>query len=173
MTPEQLSRELRLGSGPFLARWRGIAGLSLLSIASMGIISLYQTGIIKHLPEPPGFNADKVDAAAEAYQYLMTPDAVLGLGSYAMTLALAAMGGQERTREQPWIPLLLAAKVLVDAANAGKLTLDQWTKHRAFCFYCLTAAAATFGTVPLAFGEARAAWRHITSKAHTVRGDKA
>ncbi len=37
-------------------------------------------GIIEHLPEPPlpYFDADKVDAAAEAYAKLSTPDAVIG-----------------------------------------------------------------------------------------------
>jgi hypothetical protein len=91
--------------------------LSLAAIGSMGMIVLYQTGIIKHLPEPPlpGLDADTVDAAAQAYAYFMTPDGVLGLGNYAVTLGLAAMGGQNRARTHPWIPLALAAKVALDA----------------------------------------------------------
>ncbi len=104
MKPEELSRQLRQGSGEFLARRRKIVGLALTAAGSMGLISLYQMGIIKHLPEPPlpYFDGDKVDAAAEAYAMLSTPDAVIGLGSYATTLGLAAMGGQDRaTREQP------------------------------------------------------------------------
>ncbi len=164
MKPEELSRQLRGASGPFLARRRGVAGLSLAAIGSMGLISLYQLGIIGHLPEPPfpGLDADKVDAAAEAYAYLAMPDGVLGLGSYAATLGLAAIGGADRATAQPWLPLLLAAKVGVDAAMAGKLTVDQWTKHRAFCFWCLLASAATFATVPLVVPEARAALRRLT-----------
>ncbi|HSH82021.1 MAG TPA: vitamin K epoxide reductase family protein [Herpetosiphonaceae bacterium] len=166
MKPETLSRQLRKGSGPFLARRRGIVGLSLVSVNAMGLIVLYQMGIIEHLPEPPiaGLDADKVDASAEAYAYFSTPDAVIGLGSYAVTMGLAAMGGQDREIKQPWIPLALAAKVLVDAAQAGKLTVDQWTKHRAFCFWCLLAAGATFATVPLAIPEARAALREVSGK---------
>ncbi len=162
MTAEELSRELRLGTGTFLARRRGIIGLSLISAASMGIISLYQMGIIEHLPEPPGFNADKVDAAPEAYAIFATPDAVLGLGSYAGTAVLAAMGGQDRAVRQPWIPLAMAAKVLIDAANALRLTWSQWAKHKAFCSYCLLAAIATFATVPLVVPEARAAFQQLT-----------
>ena len=167
MKPDILSRQLRTGSGPFLARRRGIVGLSLVSINAMGLIALYQMGIIKHLPEPPlpRFDADKVDASAEAYAYFATPDAVIGLGSYAVTMGLAAMGGEDRATRQPWIPLALAAKVLVDAAQAGKLTVDQWTKHRAFCFWCLLAAGATFATVPLALPEARAALERVMTQA--------
>lgn len=163
MKPEELSRQLRRGSGKFLIRRRKIVGLALTAAGSMGLISLYQMGIIKHLPEPPlpRFDADKVDAAAEAYSKLSTPDAVIGLGSYAATLGLAAMGGQDRATERPWIPLALAAKVAFDVVQASKLSVDQWTEHRAFCFWCLLAAGSSFATVPLVVPEARAALRQL------------
>ncbi len=164
MKPEELSRQLREGTGKFLRHRRGVAGLALTAAGSMGLISLYQMGIIKHLPDPPlpYLDSDKVDAGAEAYSKLSMPDAPLGLGSYAATLALAAMGGEGRARERPWIPLALAAKTVLDALQAGKLTVDQWTKHRAFCVWCLIAAGCTFATVPLALPEARQALRHLS-----------
>ncbi len=166
MNAAELSRQLRTGQAPMLARRRKIVGLSLVSITSMSIIALYQMGIIKHLPEPsiPYLDADKVDASAEAYSYFATPDAVLGMVSYGVTAALTAMGGADRAREQPWIVLALAAKVAVDAVGAGKLTVDQWTKHRAFCSYCLIAATATFATVPLVIPEARVAYRELSNR---------
>ncbi len=119
----------------------------------MGLIALYQTGIIKHLPEPPlrFFDADRIDASAEAYKRFATPDALLGLGSYAATAGLAAMGGRDRAR---WISLALAAKVGFDVANAVRLTVTQWRDYRAFCFWCLIAAGATFAMVPLVMPEA-------------------
>lgn len=165
MTPEQLSAELRLGSGSFLSRRRGVVGLSLVSVVSMGAVVLYQMGLIKHLPEPPlpMMDADKVDASGEAYELLSMPDGALGLGSYAVTLGLAAMGGKERAVQRPWIPLALAVKAFVDAVQAGRLTVEQWTKHRAFCFWCLLSAGATFAVVPLVVGEARAALRRLLS----------
>ncbi len=163
MNPGMLSSELRQGSGGHLRQRRWTVGLSLTAAASMGLISLYQMGIIKHLPEPPlpGFNADKVDAAPEAYKTLSMPDAVLGLGSYAATMTLAAMGGADRARTQPWIPLALAAKVAIDVSQAGRLTVNQWTKQKAFCFWCLTASAATFATVPFVLPEAKAAFARL------------
>jgi hypothetical protein len=163
---KKLSWQLRQGSGDFLKQRRSMVGLSLVAIGSMGMITLYQMGLIKHLPEPPlsGMDADKVDAAPQAYAYLSTPDAVLGLGSYAVTLGLAAMGGPQRAREQPWIPLALSGKVGMDALVAGKLTFDQLSKHRAFCFWCLLAAGATFAMIPLVLGEARTAFRQFSGK---------
>jgi len=152
--PTQLSRELR--TSPKLRRRRQVVGLSLIASASMGVIALYQTGLIKHLPEPPlpKMDADRVDASAEAYSRFATPDAILGLGSYAATMGLAAMGGEDRARDMPLVPLALAAKVTFDVANAVRLTVDQWTKFRAFCFWCLIAATATFAMAPLVVGEA-------------------
>lgn len=163
MRPEALSLQLRQGTGTALRRRRGVVGLSLAAMTSMGVITLYQVGIIKHLPEPPlpRLDADKVDAAAEAYAKFAMPDATIALGSYAATIGLAAMGGQDRAVAQPWIPLALAAKVAFDALQAGKLTRDQATRQHAFCFWCLTAAMATFASVPLVIPEAYAALRRL------------
>ncbi len=163
MRPEELSRQLREGSGEFLAQRRKVAGLALAAAGSMGLITLYQLGVIKHLPDPPlpGFDSDKVDAAAEAYSMFSMPDGPIGLGSYAATLGLAAMGGENRAVERLLIPLALAAKVTLDALQAGKLTVDQVKDHRALCLWCLVAAGATFAAVPQVIPEARAALRHL------------
>lgn len=159
MRGRELSRELRRGDGDDLRRRRGIVGLTMAAIGAMGVVALYQTGIIERIPEPPlpGLDAEEVDASAEAYERFDTPDAVIGLNSYGTTMMLAAMGGSDRARTRPWIPLVLAGKTLFDAAQAGKLTYDQWTKHRSFCSWCLLASAATLATVPLALPEARRA----------------
>ncbi len=160
---EVLSQELRLGSGQFLAQRRSIVGLSLLAVGSMGLITLYQMGIIRHLPEPPlpMLNADKVDASAEAYSRFSTPDGILGVGNYAITAGLAAMGGQDRAREQPWIPLALAVKVAFDTSQAIRLFFDQKRKYRAFCSWCLLSASTTLVTIPLVIPETYAALRQL------------
>lgn len=159
----ELSRELRHGDGEDLRRRRWVTALSLVSIGSMAAVSLYQMGLVRHLPEPPlpGLDADRVDGSGEAYRKLNTPDGVIGLRSYATTLALAATGGEDRARTHPWIPLALAGKAAFDALQAGKLTRDQWTKHRAFCSYCLVAAGVAFATLPLVLPEARSALRSL------------
>lgn len=166
MRAKDLSHELREGEGGFLTERRGIVALGLAAAASMGVIALYQIGILKHLPEPPipGFDGDKVDASEEAYSHLQIGDAFIGLGSYAATMGLAAMGGKNRAQTQAWIPLVLLAKTGADAAQAAKLTVDQWTKHKAFCFWCLLAAAATFAALPLAVPEALAALDNVRKK---------
>lgn len=161
--PDQLSDELRHGRGEFLEERRAVIGLSLFSAGMMGLIGLYQTGILNSLPEPPlpHMNTDRVNASAEAYSYFSVPDAWLGFISYGITAALAAAGPRDRWNSAPALPLAMAAKAMADTAVAGKLSVDQWTKHRAFCIWCLLSAGATAAVVPLVLKEASAAWRKL------------
>lgn len=159
LRPRELSRELRHGKGGYLPHRRGIIVLSLLSLGCMGFISLYQMGIVRHLPDPPlpGMDADKVDASDEAYGHFQMGDAFLGTISYSVTAALAAAGGKDRARYQRLLPIALAAKAAFDTVQAGRLTYDQFAKHRAACFWCLVAAASTVASLFLAAPEAEAA----------------
>ncbi len=166
MRPKALSRQLRTANNRYLNNRRRVAELSLISLAAMSGIALYQLGIIDHLPEPdlPWLDADSVDASAEAYAKFMVPDAFLGLVSYAGTMALAAMGSAKRETEQPWISLAFAAKVGFDNLQALRLFIDQWSKHKAFCSWCLVSAGATFATAPQALPELRAALQQLRSR---------
>lgn len=147
--PAQLSESLRHDHSRLLRRRRQTVGLQMVAAGSMGLIALYQLGIIKHIPEPPGaaFDADKVDASAEAYGRLSVGHAYLGMMSYSMTMTLAAAGAPDRHRRNPWLLLATAAKAIIDAAEAARLTRSQWVRHRAFSFWCLLAAGATFATL--------------------------
>jgi hypothetical protein len=161
MDPRQLSHELRTDRSDHMRRRRGIVALSMTAAGSMGLIALYQIGLLKRIPEPPlpMLDADKVDASEEAYAHLSLGDAFIGFVSYGVTMALAAMGGPRRAVDRPWMPVALAIKAAFDAAQAAKLTVHQWTRHRAFCSWCLLAAGATFATLPLTLPEARSALR--------------
>jgi uncharacterized membrane protein len=160
---EHVSDDLRRRTDPHLRRRRRQIALILGATGAMGLISLYQTGILRHLPDPPlpGLDSDKVDASGEAYESLKTPDSTLGLASYGVTLVLIGMGAADRARDKPIIPLLATAKIAADAAAAGWLTAEQISKHRALCFYCLLASAATWAALPQALPEAREAWRTL------------
>lgn len=160
-----LSRELRESNAPFVRDRRWTVGLSLAAMGSLAVVSLYQMGIIRRVPEPPlpYLDADAVDAAPEAYATLAMPDGILGLLSYAATAALAAAGSSDRAKHHPILPLGLASKVAFDTAISGKLTMDQWTQHRAWCLWCLAASAATLATVPRVIPETRKAAEQVIS----------
>jgi hypothetical protein len=163
---ERVSDDLRRGTGSFLEQRRRIAALDLLAAGALGVVGLYQFGLLRRVPEPPlpGLGADEVDASGEAYQELKTPDSALGIASAAVTLMLTGMGSRDRAQEQPLVPLVLAAKAVLDAAGGAYLLAEQVSKHRKVCSWCTVAAVAQVATVPLALPEARAAWRRLRSR---------
>lgn len=158
---EAVSDALRRGAGSFLDHRRRAAAFTLGSMAALGAVAAYQFGLVRHLPEPPIplLDADRVDASGEAYQQLKTPDAALGLASAAVTLVLAGMGDADRHRTRRWIPVALAAKAAGDALGGVFLTVEQATKHRRFCGYCLVSALANIAAAVQTVPEARAALR--------------
>ena len=163
---EQVSDDLRRGSGSFLEQRRRITGLTSLASAALGVVGLYQFGLLRRVPELslPFLDADAVDAAGEAYQQLKTPDAALGLLSAGVTLVLAGMGDRNRARTMPWVPLTLAAKTAADAGGGLYLLAEQVTKHRKVCSWCTVAALAQLATLPIALPEAQAAVSRLAAR---------
>ena len=156
-TAQRLARAWRRGRTSSLRRRRHTATTALASTTVMAGLSLYQLGVIRRLPELPlpGFDANRVDASAQAYQLLGSPDATLGVVSYSVTAALAALGGDEPPLA---LSALVAGKAAVDLGWAAKLTLDQATKHRAACSWCLLATSLTVVTFVYAAAELRENW---------------
>jgi uncharacterized membrane protein len=160
--PQQLRKELQNSEKSDIKLRRAVIGLSLLGIGAMTAVSLFQTGIVKHLPDPPidGFDSDKVNSSDTAYA-LGIPDGTLSLASLAANIPLAAFGGENRAEEQPLIPLAIAAKSTVEAAVAGWYFYQMPTKEKAWCGYCILGAAANFGIAALTLKEAKRAWKNL------------
>lgn len=160
-SPAQLSRELREGHSEDLTRRRWMVGLSLLGVAMGQIVSLYQMGIVKHLPDPPvgPFDSDKVDASDYAYKRLATPDALIMVTNYGLTAWLAGAGDLNRAQSAPWLPIATALKALGDAGTALELGREEWQDNKALCVYCQVATLVSLATVALAVPEALKAYR--------------
>jgi hypothetical protein len=164
MTPEELGEALREGEGDFLRRRRIVVGLNFISVFCLGLIALYQMGLLKKVPEPPGFDAEKVHGSAQGYSLLATPDSLLGIVSYAGTAALAAMGPPDRSESQPWVPLAMGAKTLLDGGLAAALLVAQPVKYRTFSFWAVLSALASLASVPIAWPEAVSALRRLQGR---------
>jgi uncharacterized membrane protein len=160
--PQRLREELQNSERSDVNLRRAVIGLSLLGIGAMTAVSLFQTGIVKHLPDPPidGFDSDKVNSSDTAYA-LGVPDGTLSLASLAANIPLAAFGGENRAEEQPLIPLAIAAKASVEAVVAGWYFYQMPTKEKAWCGYCILGAAANFGIAALTLAEAKRAWKNL------------
>ena len=160
--PQQLRRELQKSNESDLNLRRGIIGLSLVGIAAMTAVTLFQTGVIEHLPDPPidGFNSDKVNSSETAY-VLGAPDGALSLASLAANIPLAAYGGENRASDMPLVPLAAAAKSTVEAVVAGWYFYQMPTKEKAWCGYCIVGALTNWGIAALTLIEAKRAWKAL------------
>lgn len=160
--PQTLRRELQTSDGEDVRRRRKIISLSLFGIAAMTAVTLFQTGIIEHLPDPPieGFDSDKVNSSDTAYA-LGAPDGSLSLASLAVNIPVAAFGGENRHEEQPIVPILAAGKAVVEAAVAGWYFYQMPTKEKAWCGYCIAGALVNVGIAALTLPEAKRALKSL------------
>ena len=156
----RLTRELTEGATADLQRRRAVVGLSLVGMASMAAVSLLQTGVVTHLPDPPlkGFDSDKVNRSKTAYQFGV-PDGPVSLASFAVNVPLAALGGADRAASAAAVPLLAAGKAAVEAVAAGWYFAQMPTKEKAWCGYCIVGALASWGVLALTLPEAVKALR--------------
>lgn len=169
--PAQLRDEIRDDPGRDMRRRRNAAAVSLVGIASMAIVSLYQMGKVRHLPDPPTstphFDSDKVNATTEAFGYGM-PDGPLTLLAQATNLALAAAGPADRARTRPWLPIAAALVAAPQAAVAAKYLFHQMPKvDKAWCPYCVADALTHFATLALVLPEALSAMKHLHGPEHS------
>ncbi len=160
---QKLRRELQKSDGENIRRRRKIIGLSLVGIAAMTAVTLFQTGIIEHLPDPPvnGFDSDKVNSSDTAYA-LGVPDGTLSLASLAANIPVAAFGGENRASEMPLVLIAAAAKSAVEAVVAGWYFYQMPAKEKAWCGYCIAGAVVNVGIAALTLPEAKQAWKFLT-----------
>lgn len=160
-----LRKELQDGASEDLNYRRGIIALSLLGIGAMTAVTLLQTGIVKHLPDPPlpDFDSDKVNSSDTAYA-MGVPDGAMSLASLAANIPIAAFGGIDRAEKMPFVPLAAAIKASVEAMVAGWYFYQMPAKEKKWCAYCIVGAAANVGIAALTLLEAKKAWKNLTDK---------
>lgn len=140
--PSAISKVLRKDHSEGLQRRRKIIFLSALGLIDFSAISLYQTGIIKHLPDIPSplFDSDEVNGSEDAYRFGV-PDGPISLALYGLTMVLASVRGDEKTGRTPVFDAALGATVAGSAVGAIFYLHKMIFKERKICPYCLTGAA--------------------------------
>jgi hypothetical protein len=96
----RLRRDLQRGSTTQMNLRRAIISASVVGAASMVPVTLLQTGIVHHLPDPPikGFHSDAANSWLIAYKFGV-PDGPMSVASFAINVPLAAFGGHGRIPE--------------------------------------------------------------------------
>lgn len=163
---QQLRKDLQHGHSAALRRRRTIIGLSIIGMGSMAIVSAFQTGLLKHLPDPPldRFQSDEVNSSDTAYHWGV-PDGTISLAGHATNIVLAAYGRRDRVEVEPWAPLAACVKAAAEAAVAVKyLFYEMPIVQKKWCGYCITDAMMHIGTFAFTLPEAWDAATRMRSK---------
>ncbi len=117
---------LRTGHKKDLDTRTKVIFISALGLVDFSIISLYQTGVIKSLPDLPFevFDSNKVNASEDAYR-IGAPNALISAAAYAATMFLALAGGDEQTGRKPVLGVALGAIVAGNAVGAVYYLYDM------------------------------------------------
>ena len=160
LSPSALSQSLRNEATPALRRRRKVVWLSALGLLDFSIISLYQSGVIKHLPDLPGdlFDSDYVNASDEAYQ-IGAPDAPISAMIYALNMVLATAGGTKATGRHPALDALLGASLVANAAGAANYLVNMVTRQKKVCLYCVAGAVINFAALGVAWPDIKTSFR--------------
>ncbi|MDQ2712349.1 MAG: vitamin K epoxide reductase family protein [Acidobacteriota bacterium] len=165
LQPAQLCKELQKGTASDVRRRRAVVGLSVFGMASMAAVTLLQTGVLEHLPDPPldSFDSGKVNSSDTAYQ-LGTPDGAVSLAGLAMSVPIAGFGGVDRAQRTPYVPIAARIKSGVEAIAASWYFYQMPTKEKKWCTYCIAGAFANFGIFALTIPGALKALAAIRAK---------
>jgi hypothetical protein len=130
--------------------------LSALGAANMAAISLRQLGVIAHLPDPPlrGFDADRVTVDRQAWIFGI-PDAPIETLALLANIPLARLASGAAAERFPWLPVLLGAKTLTEAAVALWYFEHMRTRVGVWCAYCIAGAGVNVALATLALPVAR------------------
>lgn len=160
----QLRRDLQRGSTTHMKLRRGVIGTSVAGMASMVPVTMLQTGLVHHLPDPPlkGFHSDAANSSLIAFKFGV-PDGAMSVASFAVNIPLAAFGGADRARTKPLIPLIAAGKAAIDAAVSAWY-FDKMPRGKKWCPYCIVGAISSLAVFLLTVPEVRSAWSHIRSR---------
>lgn len=120
---------------------RNIALLAIMGLLNFSFISLYQIGIIKNMPDPPGqvFDSNKANGSRHAYQAGL-PDGPLAIIAYAFTIVLAIFKGNSQSGRPKWVDRLLLFLSLMNAGSAAAYMKNMIQKQERACLYCIFGA---------------------------------
>lgn len=117
-------------------------GACCVTIATLVPVALHQTGLLDHLPDPPGriFRSDRITESKAAHP-IGIPDGLLGIASFGTTLTLILLAKRNRRART-----LLGGKLAIDAAFATFSLGRQVVEFSKLCSWCTGTALAALTT---------------------------
>ena len=160
MEVQKIKNELRKEDNAELDVKRRIALLASLGLLDFLIISLYQLGIIRKLPDVSvkGIDSNYVNASDEAYK-MGLPDGPVSAAVYILILVLVGVKGTKNSGRGPVWDVLLGGAIAANAAGALDYLRVMIFKQKKICPYCLAGAIINFIMLKLFAGKALGALR--------------
>lgn len=162
MNISSVRHQLRKGKSKSLRRRRTIALLSVFGILDFIVISLYQIGVIRHMPDVPGkiFDSDKANGSKDAY-VMGVPDGPISLFLYALNIVLASAGGSRTSGRHPIFDILSGGVIFGSVLGGIHYMLNMIFKQQKACVYCIFGALLNFAMIPPLMPELRKSLREI------------
>lgn len=115
-----------------------MTGACCTALATLVPVALFQTGRLSRLPDPPStfFDSERITSSQAAHPFGI-PDALLGLGSFGLTLALILLEKRNARAKR-----LLGAKLTLDASVAAFNATRQVITFGKLCSWCTGTALA-------------------------------
>jgi uncharacterized membrane protein len=134
-----------------------LVGACCTTIATLIPVALYQTGVLRSLPDPPSalFDSERITTSKAAHPFGI-PDGLLGLASFGTTLALILTA-----RRSPMARKLLGAKLTMDAAAGGFNAGRQVVSFGKLCSWCTGTAIAAGVTAYAGRSVIRDTWSSV------------
>jgi len=138
---------MRAENSPKIQNRRKIAALAAVGLVDFSLISLFQLGYIKRMPDLPGklFDSEKVNSSQDAVM-LGVPDGVFSLCAYAGTLFLAAAASRP-SKYSRLFDILLSGVIISQAAGGAYYLYNMATVQKKVCVYCVAGALINFAAV--------------------------
>lgn len=126
---------------------RDIAALAALGLVDFSLISLFQLGYIRHLPDVPGkvFDTEKVNSSKDAVLFGL-PDGVVSLGAYTATIGLAVAATRFKKPSRV-LDVAMGAVLLGQAAGAAQYLYNMTAVQKKVCVYCVAGAVINFAAL--------------------------
>lgn len=126
---------------------REIAALAAVGLLDFTLISLFQLGYIKKLPDLPGkfFDTKKVNSSKDAV-ILGLPDGVISLAAYTATILLATAATRFK-KQSRILDVAMGGVLLGQAAGAGQYLINMAVVQKKACIYCIAGAAINFASL--------------------------
>lgn len=153
-----IGRQIRMSPTRAMRQRRRVATLAALGAADFLLGAMYQTGILRSLPDVPlpHVSARAVMGSRAGYPFGV-PDTPLALAFEGGLMALAVARGPRR---HPAWDVALGALAIAGGLGAVAYAA-QMIRLRTLCLYCTFATATSLATVPAAWPLLRAGWRAL------------